>query len=71
MQLKWVGTDDCGLVANKVGLVAIIVGRCSLLVAINLVPNGTLIAVLTVFDCEPLYLHSVSKTLVLLMLMLA
>jgi hypothetical protein len=57
LQLKWVRGSYCGLVADNVGRVAVIVGRCSLLVAINPVQKVALIAVLTVFDCEPLYLE--------------
>jgi hypothetical protein len=52
---------DCGLVADNVGRVAVIVGQCSLLVAINLVPKVVLIAVSTVFDCAPLHISKRGK----------
>jgi hypothetical protein len=45
LQLMWSEADDCSLVATNVVSVAIIV-----------VPKVALIAVLTVFDCEPLHL---------------
>jgi hypothetical protein len=55
--LKWPRTLDRGPAAMNVVPVADNAVPMHPLVAINVVPNRALIAVLTVFDCEPVRLQ--------------